>query len=47
MRVVIAEDLALLRDGGAFVAIGAAHLPGEDGVLARLEDRGYRITREY
>lgn len=46
-RVMAARILPLLRDGGAFVAIGAAHLPGEEGVLARLEDRGYRVTREY
>jgi hypothetical protein len=46
-RIMAARIAPLLRDGGVFVAIGAAHLPGEDGVLARLEQRGYRITREY
>lgn len=46
-RIMAARILPLLRDGGAFVAIGAAHLPGEEGVLARLEGRGYRVTREY
>ena len=46
-RTMAARILPLLRDGGAFVAIGAAHLPGQDGVLARLEQRGYRITRAY
>ena len=46
-RVMAARILPLLRDGGAFVAIGAAHLPGEGGVLARLAERGYSITREY
>ncbi|MGF1631755.1 MAG: TraB/GumN family protein [Kiloniellaceae bacterium] len=46
-RVMAARILPLLRDGGAFIAIGAAHLPGDDGVLARLEARGYRITRAY
>src|SRR3546814_6279161 len=45
-RVMAARILPLLRDGGAFVAIGAAHLPGEEGVLARLAERGYRLTRE-
>lgn len=34
-------------DGGAFVAIGALHLPGEDGVLALLERDGYTLKREY
>ena len=44
----MAERLdARLKEGGAFVAIGALHLPGKDGVLARLERRGWRITRVY
>jgi uncharacterized protein YbaP (TraB family) len=37
----------LLRKGGAFVAIGAAHLPGDGGVLALLQDQGYVVTRAY
>ena len=31
-----------LRRGGAFVALGALHLYGEKGVLAMLEEDGYR-----
>ena len=46
-RIMAARIAPLLRDGGVFVAIGAAHLPGEGGVLARLEARGYSITRAY
>lgn len=46
-RIMAARILPLLRDGGAFVAIGAAHLPGEEGVLARLAARGYSVTRDY
>jgi uncharacterized protein YbaP (TraB family) len=34
-------------DGGAFVAVGALHLPGEDGVLALLERDGYTVKRVY
>jgi len=37
----------LLHNGGAFIAIGAAHLPGDGGVLDLLQDRGYRVTRAY
>jgi uncharacterized protein YbaP (TraB family) len=36
-----------LAEGGAFVAVGALHLPGENGVLKRLEDQGYQVTRLY
>jgi uncharacterized protein len=46
-RIMAARIAPLLRDGGAFVAVGAAHLPGEDGILARLEQRGYGIVRVY
>ena len=36
-----------LRRGGAFVALGALHLHGEKGVLALLEEDGYRAVRVY
>ena len=39
------EDL-LKGDGVSFVAIGAGHLVGKDGVPAMLEKRGYKVTRE-
>jgi len=38
---------ARLRDGGAFIAIGALHLPGERGVVALLRERGYGVTAVY
>jgi len=35
--------LPLLQRGGAFIAVGAAHLPGRDGLLALFEKAGYNI----
>jgi len=32
-----------LQQGGAFVAVGALHLPGEQGLLRLLEQRGYSL----
>jgi len=34
-----------LAAGNALIAVGAAHIPGRDGVLDLLEAQGYRITR--
>jgi len=38
---------ARLREGGAFIAVGALHLYGASGVLSLLERRGWRVTRVY
>lgn len=34
-----------LIKGNAFTAVGALHLPGEQGILKILTDRGYTVTR--
>lgn len=35
----------LITRGNAFIAIGAAHLPGDKGIVNLLAKRGYKITR--
>ncbi len=35
----------LLNKGGAFIAVGALHLPGESGIANILAKKGYRVTR--
>ena len=38
---------ARIEEGGSFIAIGALHLPGNEGVLQLLQQRGYTLTRVY
>lgn len=39
------RSLPLVQEGGAFIAVGAAHLPGETGILKLYENNGYKIER--
>ncbi len=36
-----------LKKGNHFIAVGALHLPGEEGLLNLLSQRGYRLSRVY
>jgi uncharacterized protein YbaP (TraB family) len=36
-----------LREGNAFVAVGALHLPGDKGLLMLLRNKGYRVSPVY
>ena len=44
---MVARLEPLLAAGPTFIAIGALHLPGPRGVLALLEQRGYRVEAVY
>ena len=44
-NVTMADRMeSLLADGNAFIAIGAAHLPGERGVINLLAEKGYKVS---
>lgn len=38
--------LPFLKEGGAFVAVGAAHMPGAKGMITLIEQQGYTVTPE-
>ena len=44
-RLMVERAMPLMEEASTFVAVGALHLPGEQGVLRLLERRGYRVTR--
>ncbi|MGH6947481.1 MAG: TraB/GumN family protein [Kiloniellales bacterium] len=53
-RIIFARNIKmaatmnpLLERGGVFVAIGALHLPGREGVVNLLARRGYKVERIY
>lgn len=37
---------SLIRKKSAFIAVGAGHLPGSNGILQRLKDVGYNVSPE-
>lgn len=46
-KKMVERMLPLLRKGQTFVAVGALHLPGHNGILQALARRGYSIKRVY
>jgi uncharacterized protein len=47
-NATMAERAApLLEKGGAFIAVGALHLPGKDGLIERFRALGYAVAREW
>jgi uncharacterized protein len=47
-NATMAERAApLLKEGGAFIAVGALHLPGKDGLIERFRALGYTVAKEW
>jgi uncharacterized protein YbaP (TraB family) len=44
-RVMAERADPILKKGNAFIAVGALHLPGPDGLIALLGKEGYKVTR--
>jgi len=43
-RIMLERLLPLLEANATFVAVGALHLPGNDGLIKLLRNAGYRVT---
>ncbi|MEM0900344.1 MAG: TraB/GumN family protein, partial [Pseudomonadota bacterium] len=43
-KTMFDRSLALLEQGGAFIAVGALHLPGELGLANLFAEAGFEIT---
>ena len=42
---MVERMLPLMAEASAFVAVGALHMPGEEGILRLLEQQGFTLTR--
>lgn len=43
-HVMAERATPLLNEGGLFLAVGALHLPGEEGVIELLRSQGFKVT---
>ena len=46
-RRMAERSIKFLEHGRAFIAVGAAHLPGENGLVQMFRHRGYTVERVY
>ena len=46
-RLMLRRMLPRLREGNACIAVGSLHLPGANGLLRLLKNKGYRVTPVY
>jgi uncharacterized protein len=44
-HIFVERALPYMREDSTFIAVGAGHLPGEEGVLRLFETRGYTVTK--
>ena len=44
---MVARMQPRIKEGNAFIAIGALHLPGQSGILSLLQQMGYTVSRVY
>jgi uncharacterized protein YbaP (TraB family) len=46
-RLMVERMATRLAEGNAFIAVGALHLPGDQGILHLLELQGYQVRPLY
>ena len=45
-KTMIKSAKPIIDQGNAFIAVGALHLPGPDGLIELLRKAGYTVTAE-